>query len=544
MCFCGCRYTAARGNEHSLAGADVIDHAATFCWTSRLGCVTSVTIPLAAGAEVIMSASTPSNLPSTKPVEQSASSQSSTPNLDMGTTPVPTPADEEAIRRYLAAGAPLIPGYDVLGELGRGGMGIVYKARQVGLNRVVALKMILEGAFTRRDIIARFKKEAEAEARLQHPNIVQIFEIGELFGRPYFSFEYVEGGTLGQRLAGNPLQPEEAARITEILANAVHAAHLAGIIHRDLKPANILITRDGIPKITDFGLSKHLDANSELTTTGAVFGTPSYMAPEQALGETRIIRVPTDIYALGAILYEMLTGRPPFRGPTALDTLEQVRSEEPVSPRRLQPKVPRDLELICLKCLEKEPRQRYASALELAADLQRFLDGQTVLAVRGSSYRGLTRWLRRVERIREAGRMMIVIGLTTCIFSVLHLFFSFVPPEQDPWYVETRTFFASCLIAGLFQAMVGVRTLTKSQSALWVGWCLTATYWIYPLFRILVWGMEPLAEQLPQEPRIMRGILPYLPIFAIPFITYSIALRAYYAHGGSIEAARSHQVAR
>ena len=278
-----------------------------------------------------------------------------------------------------------VPGYEILEELGRGGMGVVYKARQVSLRRLVALKMIRSGAHAGPQELERFRAEAEAAARLRHPNIVQIYEVGDQSGLPFFSLEYVDGGSLARRLAGTPLPAREAAALVEVLARAVHAAHGRGIAHRDLKPANVLLDwrseetpdrRDpaieqqttvvakAVPKITDFGLAKRLDEDSGQTRSGAVLGTPSYMAPEQAAGRTREMGLLVDVYALGAILYETLTGRPPFRAATALETLEQVRSQEPVPPSRLQPKVPRDLETVCLKCLEKEPKKRYPSARE------------------------------------------------------------------------------------------------------------------------------------------------------------------------------------
>ncbi len=252
------------------------------------------------------------------------------------------------------------PGYEILSELGRGGMGVVYKARQIALNREVALKMILSGAHAGEEEMARFQTEAEAIARLRHPGIVQIHEIGADEGRPFFSLEFCAGGSLERKLAGKPLPPREAADLVEQLARAMHAAHQAEVIHRDLKPANVLLAADGTPKITDFGLAKKLDEAGQ-THTGSVMGTPSYMAPEQAEGK-KDIRPAADIYALGAILYKCLTGRPPFKAETTFDTILQVVSDEPIPPRQLNARVPRDLQTICLKCLHKEPRKRYPSA--------------------------------------------------------------------------------------------------------------------------------------------------------------------------------------
>jgi WD40 repeat protein len=280
---------------------------------------------------------------------------------------------------------PSVPGYEILGLLGHGGMGVVYRARQLGLNRIVALKMILGGAFATTKSLARFRAEAQAVARLQQPNIVQVFEIGEVDGLPYFSQEYVEGGTLAAQLAGIPVEPRRAAGLCELLARAVQFAHEHGVVHRDLKPANILLTADGAPKIADFGLAKRLeDGVTPATEAGLALGTPRYMAPEQLSPPAATNRPPvgpaSDIYALGAILYELLTGRPLYTGDTPLDVLVRVLHEDPRPPRSYRPEVPRDLETICLKCLAKNPGGRYASALHLAEDLHRFLVGEPVRA--------------------------------------------------------------------------------------------------------------------------------------------------------------------
>jgi WD40 repeat protein/serine/threonine protein kinase/tetratricopeptide (TPR) repeat protein len=369
---------------------------------------------------------------------------------DQETNVAGTLAPPEPSRPAATPELPTIPGYEVLGVLGRGGMGVVYKARQQSLKRLVALKMILSGAHAGSQELERFRVEAEAAARLQHPNIVQIYEVGEQGGLPFCSLEYVDGGSLASRLGGTPLPAHEAAALTEVLARAVHHAHQRGIVHRDLKPANVLLRKksetiskskiqnpkpahqdvldlghsdlgiisdfgfrisDFEAKITDFGLAKRLDEDSGQTRSGAVLGTPSYMAPEQAEGRTREIGPPADVYALGAILYETLTGRPPFRGATALDTLEQVRSQEPVPPRLWQPKVPRDLETICLKCLHKEPRKRYASALALADDLRRFLAGEPILAKAvGPLERGV-KWVRRRPAIAALSATIVLVTL-------------------------------------------------------------------------------------------------------------------------------------
>jgi tetratricopeptide (TPR) repeat protein/tRNA A-37 threonylcarbamoyl transferase component Bud32 len=317
---------------------------------------------------------------------------------------------------------PTVAGYEILDEWGRGGMGVVYKARQVGLDRIVALKMIRAGDYASTTELARFQTEAEAIARLHHPNIVQVYEVGEHEGKPFLSLEFCAGGSLHQKLAGSPLHPGQAATLLETLSRAMAAAHQANVIHRDLKPANVLLASGGkelprkgepadaslsLPKITDFGLAKKLDEVGQ-THTGAIMGTPSYMAPEQAAGRKEIGPL-ADVYALGAILYECLTGRPPFNAATTYDTLTQVTSSEPVPPRRLNAKVPIDLETICSKCLRKEPHRRYGSALDLAEDLRRWLDDEPILARPVGPLVRLAKW---------AGRQPAVAALTASLVFV------------------------------------------------------------------------------------------------------------------------------
>jgi WD40 repeat protein/tetratricopeptide (TPR) repeat protein/predicted Ser/Thr protein kinase len=312
---------------------------------------------------------------------------------------------------------PRIPEHEVMRLLGRGGMGVVYLARQNKLGRLVALKMIRGGDGADSGQMARFLREARAVASLQHPHIVQVYEIGEQAGQPYLVLEYVEGGSLDRKIEGTPQPPNEAAALVLSLARAMQAAHQRGIIHRDLKPANVLLTTDGQPKITDFGLAKQMAEDAGQTQTGQIMGSPSYMAPEQAAGHITAIGPATDVYALGAILYELLTGRPPFRGDSILDTLEQVRSQEPPPPHVLQPRVPRDLETICLKCLAKEPARRYHSALALAQDLERFQAGEPILARREGMGHRLWRKVRRKPAVTlSALAVLLAVALGYAVY--------------------------------------------------------------------------------------------------------------------------------
>ena len=317
------------------------------------------------------------------------------------------------------ASGPTIPGFQIIAEIGRGGMGVVFKARQISADRLVALKVIRNGVLADERERARFRIEAEAAARLHHPNVVQVYEVGEHDGQPFFAMEFIEGGSLEEQLGGRPQPAALAAAFIRTLARAVQHAHEEKIVHRDLKPANILLKRtedrgqrtdefqDLCPKIVDFGLAKRLDsASTALTHDGAVLGTPSYMAPEQAAGRVRDIGPATDVYALGTVLYEMLTGRPPFRGESWSETIRQVLQDEPPALIGLRPDVPRPLETVCIKCLEKEPAARYASARELADELERFLAGRPVTAVPLGETEHLARLALRdgYEIVGEIGR--------------------------------------------------------------------------------------------------------------------------------------------
>ncbi|HTI49855.1 MAG TPA: serine/threonine-protein kinase, partial [Planctomycetaceae bacterium] len=330
--------------------------------------------------------------------------------------------------------------FEIVGAIGRGGAGIVYEARQPNVNRRVALKVLSAGAHAGPEQLVRFRAEAEAVGRLQHPNIVQIYEAGQQEGCPFLALEFVRGGSLRSRLNGAPQSPQASATLIETLARAMHAAHLSGIVHRDLKPANILFSgatlsgnegrahgvswsADEIPKIADFGLAKAVsgpgdDVADALTQTGDLLGTPSYMSPEQASGHREQVGPTTDIYGLGAILYELLTGRPPFQGVTVVEVLQQVLSEDPVSPARLQPRLPRDLEIICLKCLEKQPACRYATALELADDLQRFVAGESIRARPVPRLSRLGRWCRRNPVLACLGGLVGVLAAALLVGSL------------------------------------------------------------------------------------------------------------------------------
>lgn len=298
--------------------------------------------------------------------------------------------------------------YDLIEVIAEGGMGVVYKARQRGLNRLVAVKMIRRAHLARPRDIERFHREASAAARLQHPRIVAIHETGEIGGQHFYSMDYVPGCTLAALVREHPLSPRSAAAILKTVAEAIHYAHEHGVLHRDLKPSNILIDRQNQPNVTDFGLAKLLEESTDMTLSGQVFGSPSYMAPEQAAGRSHAADVRADVYALGAILYEMVSGRPPFKADTSFETLKLVVTTEPVPLRLLNPGLPRDIETICLKCLEKEPARRYQTAQMLADDLCRFLEGKPVHARPLGWFGKICRWARRNPRL--AGMTMNELG--------------------------------------------------------------------------------------------------------------------------------------
>jgi len=314
-------------------------------------------------------------------------------------------------------------GYQLLEEIARGGMGVVFRAKQKQANRIVALKMILSGQLASDEEVRRFRSEAEAAALLDHPNIVPVFDVGESGGRHYFSMGYVDGQSLTDRLKDGPLSATEAATLMVPIVDGLACAHDNGVIHRDLKPSNVLLDSSGTPRVTDFGLARQMENDSNLTATGQVMGTPSYMPPEQAAGEIDRIDARSDIYSLGAILYTLVTGRPPFQAAHIVETLRQVIDEEPVEPRVLNPDVDVDLETICLKCLNKEPAQRYQTARELGEELKRYVDGHPIHARSVTRVERLWRWCRRNRMVAllsgTAAASMLIGFVVSVYFAVL-----------------------------------------------------------------------------------------------------------------------------
>src|SRR5438309_7378026 len=323
--------------------------------------------------------------------------------------------------------------YELLEEIGRGGQGVVYRARQKSLNRTVALKVIGLGHWATEAHLKRFRREAESAASLEHPCIVPIYEVGEREGTCYFSMGFIEGDQLDEVVRREPMAPRRAAELIAKVALTVHYAHEHHILHRDIKPGNILLVRQGEPHLTDFGLARLVETESTVTRTMEVLGTPSYMAPEQAVGNDAAITSATDVYGLGAVLYQLLTGHPPFAGGTTFETARLVLDTEPRQPRLLNPKVDRDLATICLKCLEKDPQRRYSSALALAEDLERWLKHEPIRGRRTGIFTGGRKWMRRNRKLEATGAACLLVGAAVIWLFRGELFRAsqFNPPEQS-----------------------------------------------------------------------------------------------------------------
>lgn len=419
--------------------------------------------------------------------------------------------------------------YELLSEVARGGMGVVYRAKQISLNRVVALKMILAGRLAQKEDVVRFRAEAESAAGLSHPNIVAVFDVGEVGGQHFFSMEFIEGKSLAQRLSNGPLPTREAARITRRIAGAIHYAHVRGILHRDLKPSNIIMDPNGEPQITDFGLAKRLDTDSKQTRTGAILGTPSYMSPEQAQGRNEELGPPSDIYSVGAILYELLTGRPPFKAASPLDTVMQVINNDAVPPTLLNPEVDADLENILLKCLEKEPALRYASAEALAADLERYLAGESIQARSVNVLDRLTRMLDHSKHASAFSTWSGMLYIMAGVIAVEHIAIYFLISMDAPrWLILMSRTTQFILLGGLFyynrrRHILPTSSAERELWSIWIGYFLS-----YPaiiLVTRLLLGIEILDPAI-AAPARLHEILPY------PFLSLATGL-AFFAMGAN-----------
>jgi tRNA A-37 threonylcarbamoyl transferase component Bud32 len=408
------------------------------------------------------------SLPSPAATSAGGPSQAATPDETTSSDNASAPPAPETPVAW-----PHVSGYEILELLGQGGMGVVYKARHILLNRLVAIKMIRNSNYAGPDERLRFLAEAEAIATIRHPGVVQVHEFGTNDGHPYFALEFCPGGTLAQRLRGSPLPPVEAAGLIEQIARAIHAAHQHGIVHRDLKPGNVLLAEDGTPKVTDFGLAKRFEVGEGLTETQAVLGTPAYMAPEQ-IESSKHIGPAADVYALGAMLYECLTGRPPFVGSSALEILEQVKQLEPLTFGRLRILVPHPLEIICMKCLQKDPRNRYATAELLAEDLRRFLEHRPIVARPIDPFSALLLWCRRIERIRDAGVYAVALACVLTLWGSIGMVAAtstrLYPEGSGIRPAEARLQFLG-LIALVYLpiALVGIGMMRRRLLSLWLG---------------------------------------------------------------------------
>jgi eukaryotic-like serine/threonine-protein kinase len=360
--------------------------------------------------------------------------------------------------------------YEILRELGRGGIGIVFEARDRTLGRIVALKMLQAGSFASPEDRWRFRNESESVAQLDHSHIIPIYEVGECDGHGYFTMKLMSGGSLADHISEFPNGPARACRLLAAVADGVHHAHRRGILHRDLKPSNVLLDDQGQPYVADFGLAKQVAAGAEFTHSGALLGSPPYMSPEQTSGRRDAVTVATDVYGLGALLYALLTGHPPFRGGSVLETMEQVRDRTPERPSRINPRVDRDLETICLKCLEKDPERRYPSAEAMADDLRRWLAGEPIAARPSSGLDRVRRWCVRPQRIRDTALFLIVLGLTFAVVCAAALaVFSFARSGLEYRRVDTlRVHLVRCIVFYYLPlAVLGWNMLARRGWALW-----------------------------------------------------------------------------
>jgi serine/threonine-protein kinase len=438
--------------------------------------------------------------------------------------------------RPISEKASFVGDYEIVGEIGRGGMGVVYKARHRSLDRRVALKMLRAGELATPADLQRFRNEAKIVANLDHPRIVPIYEVGEQDHRLYYTMKLIDGGSLTASLSSFQTNPCAAGELVADIAQAVHHAHEQGILHCDLKPSNILLDKDGRPHISDFGLARWLETDGSLSESGVVVGTPCYMSPEQAAGRYRETSPLSDVYGLGAILYALLTGRPPFQGMTTLETLDQVRTLEPVPPTRLEANVPRPLEAVCLKCLHKEPRLRYASARELAEDLHRYLAGLPINARLAGPAARAWLWCRRLERIRDAGVMLVCFNATFIVWNILGLLavtLGFVPLDRSSAGSWNLTLVTTCLYAPA--VWLGVKVIRRRFWAVWAGVLFT-------LLVLLVFGLFSIGpshdmgglytERDPGMSFALRTLS--LLLFSVQFLAMVLALLAYYANRQSL----------
>ena len=426
-------------------------------------------------------------------LNQPAAPTPSTTALEAGTDALKTAHEPFRKPTFTVAVGERFGEYELLTEIARGGMGVVYRARQTALDRIVALKMILAGRLANQEEVTRFRTEAEAAAKLQHPNIVAVHDVGERDGQNYFTMEYIEGTSLDQRLAEGPLNAKVAARYVRILARAVAYAHKQGILHRDLKPSNILIDVEDEPHITDFGLAKRLGpAASGQTRTGAILGTPSYMSPEQAQGKSDELGPACDVYSLGAVLYELITGRPPFRAETPLDTVMQVIDHQPVPPRLLNPKIDHDIETICLKCLEKDPANRYVSAEELGEDLQRYLNGDSINARSFNVIDRLAHILERDTHTADFSAWSSMVFLLAAVVGIEHFgVFLLVMTRQPHQLIMGARILQFLLLGFLFwyhrrSRLLPTNAAERELWTIWIGY-FTTYFFIVIVTRLLLY---------------------------------------------------------